>query len=103
MLPEPTKPEDEVDAAARKPADIPVFNCIVYVLKDGSGAVRARVANLAELQINAGSEREALSKVVAAFKQRVGELVKQGEPIPWIDPPFAPEAGEQTRLIAVHL
>ena len=105
MLPEPTqKPEQgEVDAADRKPAEVPVFNCIVYVSNQATGAVRARVANLPALEFTAGSQREALSKAVTTFKQQIGELVKEGETIPWIDPPFAPEPGEQTRLIAVHL
>ena len=83
-------------------ADVPVFNCVVYV-RSGSGPVRARVANLAGIECSAASEREVLGKVVAAFKQRVRELVEAATPIPWIDPPPPAAAEEQKRFIPVHL
>jgi hypothetical protein len=87
----------------RKPADIPVFNCIVYVSPEAGGGVRARVANLPELECTAATEREALGKIVPAFKERVGELMHRETPIPWIEPPSLPEPGEQKRFIPVHL
>jgi hypothetical protein len=86
-----------------KPADVPVFNCIVYVSADAGGGVRARVANLPGLGCTAASEREALAKIVPAFKQRIGELMRSETQIPWIDPPNLAEAGEQKRFIPVHL
>jgi hypothetical protein len=86
-----------------QPANVPVFNCIVYVSPDPSGGVRARVANLAGLDFTAANERGALAKIVAAFKQRVGDLTRDGIPIPWIEPPTPAETGEQTRFIPVHL
>jgi hypothetical protein len=58
--------------------------------------------NLVGLESTGASERDALTKLVPAFKQRVGELVQSGEPIPWIDPP-APKEGQQKRFIPVHL
>ena len=86
-----------------QPANVPVFNCIVYVSPDPSGGVRARVANLAELEFTRPMTRGALAKIVAAFKQRVGDLTRDGIPIPWINPPTPAESGEQTRFIPVHL
>jgi len=86
-----------------KSADVPVFNCIVYVLTTASGEVRARVANLPNLQCTAGSERTALSQLVPAFKQRVSELTRKGTEIPWIEPPLPTEPGEQRRFVPVHL
>jgi hypothetical protein len=86
-----------------QPVAVPVFNCMVYVSKDAAGGVRARVANLPGLEFTAGSEREALGKIVPAFKQRVVELLASKTQIPWIEPPAAAETGEQRRLIAVHL
>jgi hypothetical protein len=86
-----------------KAADIPVFNCIVYVSSHASGGVRARVANLPGLEFTAGSEREALAKIVPAFKQSVAELMQSQTPIPWIEPIAAAEPGEQKRFIPVHL
>ena len=83
-------------------ADVPVFSCVVYVSAD-AGGVRARVANLAGLESSAASEREALAKIVRAFKTRVAELLQTNQPIPWIEPPVAAVAGEQTRFIPVHL
>ena len=85
-----------------KAADVPVFNCMVYVSRDGE-RVRARVANLADIESTAGSEREALAQVVQAFKQRLAEWTRNQSPIPWINPPSPPESGELARLIAVHL
>ena len=85
-----------------KPADVPVFNCIVYVSHGASG-VRARVANLGGLNCAAATEREALSKIVGTFKDTVKKLVQSESPIPWIDPPTAIEVGEQERLIPIHL
>jgi len=86
-----------------KPTDVPVFSCIVYVSPDAGGGVRARVANLADLGCIAASEREALGKIVAAFKQRVGDLMHSETPIPWIEPPMPAEPGELIRFIPVHL
>ena len=82
---------------------VPVFNCIVYVSPATSGGVQAHVANLAGLEVSAASEREALGKLVAAFKARVAELMQQQAEIPWIEPPPPPGPGEQERLIPVHL
>ena len=86
-----------------KPADVPVFDCIVYVSPDADGGVRARVANLPGLECTAASEREALRKLVAAFKQRVSELTQSETPIPWIEPPAPAESEETQRFIPVHL
>lgn len=84
-------------------ADVPVFNCIVYVASDSDRAIRARVANLSGLECTAVSERAALAKIVPTFKQRIIELMQSGVPIPWIEPPSPPEPGEQQRFIPVHL
>ncbi len=88
---------------ASTPLEVPVFNCVVYVAQGTDGRVRARVANLADLRCDAASEREALAKLVPAFKQRISAWTAESTPIPWIDPPVAAEAGEQSRFIPVHL
>lgn len=84
-------------------APTPVFNCIVLVSRQSDGRVRARVANLADLELIASSEREALSRIIPEFKQRLAGWVQAGAAIPWIDPPLEPTETEQQRLIAVHL
>ena len=86
-----------------KPTDVPVFNCIVYISPNSDGGVRARVANLPGLECTAASERDALSKIVPTFKQRVSELMRSETPIPWIEPPPPAESEEETRRIPVHL
>ena len=104
-LPE-TAGRDDVDLNVSDRAqrvDVPVFNCIVYVSPAAGGGVRARFANLPGLEVTAASEREALGKIVPAFKRRIVELMQSKTQIPWIDPPAAAEAGEQTRFIPVHL
>lgn len=85
------------------PDDVPVFNCLVYVKANPDGGVLARVGNLAGLQVEAANEREALAKIVPAFKQQLGELLQRGDPIPWLDPPTEAATDEQTRFIPVHL
>jgi hypothetical protein len=83
---------------------VPVFNCIVNLSPAGQGgAVRAQVANLPEIVIEAPTEREVLQRVVAEFKRIVGGRHAAGEPIGWTDPALPPEADQQQRLIAVHL
>jgi hypothetical protein len=51
----------------------------------------------------AASEREALAKLIPEFKQRVGEFLGTGAPIPWIEPTPPVEPGEQVRFAPVHL
>ncbi|HEX5104090.1 MAG TPA: hypothetical protein VFV87_09785 [Pirellulaceae bacterium] len=83
---------------------VPVFNCIVNVSPPGQQApCRAQVANLAGISASGPSEREALAKIVPQFKAAVARLHAANEPIPWIDPPMPPAAGELQRFIAVHL
>ena len=84
--------------------DVPVYNCLVLVApRNAAGLVVARAANLAGLSAEGSSEREALQKLVPAFKAALAAYHAGGEPIPWLDPPHAPEPGEQQRWIAVHL
>ncbi len=84
-----------------QPADVPTFGCVVYVSRTESG-VLAQVMNLEGIQSTGASERDALSKLVPVFKQRVGELVQNGDTIPWVDPP-ALKDGQQKRFIPIHL
>ena len=93
------KPELDIT----NPGDaVPAFTCLVYV-RASDGAVTARVANLAGLQASGASERDVLAKIIPAFKKRVAEIVSAGDAIPWIDPPQAPDQGEQKRIVPVHL
>lgn len=84
-------------------APVPVYSCIVYLSADDGPGVRARVANLEGLECRAMSEREALNRIVAAFKQRISELLQSETPIPWVEPISAAEPGEKKRFIPVHL
>ncbi|MBP88279.1 MAG: hypothetical protein CMJ64_16435 [Planctomycetaceae bacterium] len=83
--------------------DVPVFNCVIYVSKSDDGGIHARVANLAEFECAAASEREAIMKLVPAFKERVRVLTQSGSEIPWIEPPSPKEPAEQERFVPVHL
>lgn len=84
------------------PIEVPTFGCVVYVSKV-DGGVKARVANLANLECTGGSERDALSKLVPAFKKAVTEFLTEKQDIPWIDPPSPKLDDEQKRFIPVHL
>lgn len=86
------------------PPNVPVFNCVVNVGPPGlDGLVEATVANLPGVVGRGRSEREALAQVVPQFKALVAKHHAAGQPIPWLDPPLAPTAGQTQRLIAVHL
>ena len=86
------------------PLDVPVFNCVVNVAPPGAdGTVVATVANVAGLSRQGKSEREALAAVVAQFKAAMTRYHAEKTPIPWIEPPTPPAAGQTQRLIAVHL
>src|SRR5688500_19026143 len=107
MTPGEASPGDEQSHRVRyvsPPESVPVFNCLVLVApRNSAGVVVVRAANLAGLCAEAPSEREALQKLVPAFKATLAEYHASGEPIPWLDPPQTPATGEQQRWIAVHL
>lgn len=91
-----------------KPVNVPAFTCIVYVSSavdsgQADAGVTARVANLGDIQFTAPTERDALSKIVPAFKERVTQHLSKNEPIPWIEPASPMESYEQERLLPVHL
>ncbi|MDA1013318.1 MAG: hypothetical protein O3A00_02570 [Planctomycetota bacterium] len=84
------------------PVQVPVFNCVVY-LSTHDGKVTARVANLAGLELIGSDERDALSRVVSAFKNHVRSLMESKSEIPWVEPIPGPESNESRRFIPVHL
>lgn len=83
--------------------NVPVFTCIVYLLRNEDGTVQGRVANLPDLAYIASNEREAMAKIVKEFKLRIQQSLADGSLIPWIDPPSPNLPEEQVRLIPVHL
>jgi hypothetical protein len=98
---EPTPPKVRFVGEAQA---VPVFNCRVIVAPpNDAGLVVARAAELEGLSVSAQSQREALQKLVAAFKARMAEHVAKQEEIPWIRPGDKAQPGEQELFIAVHL
>jgi len=85
------------------PAPTPVFNCIVNVASTKDGRVVARVANLAGIEAQGRTEREALAQAVATFKAAVAQRHAAGEAIPWLPETRQLQPGETQRFIAVHL
>ena len=86
------------------PQAVPVFNCRAIVSpRNADGTVVARCAELANLSVAGDTEREALQKLVAAFKATMAGHVAAKEDIPWIRPGEAAGPGEKELLIAVHL
>jgi hypothetical protein len=83
-------------------SEVPVFNCVVHITTDDNGLVFANVANLSGIQCQGNSQRDALSKIVPLFKQRVGALHRSGEAIPWIETE-TPSKGTQELHVPVHL
>jgi hypothetical protein len=86
------------------PQAVPVFNCRAIVApRNADGTVVARCAELANLSAAGDTEREALQKLVAAFKAKMAAHVAAHEEIPWVRPGEAANPIEKELLIAVHL
>ena len=86
-----------------EPQTVPVFNCRVIVSRDSTGRCVARAAELADLATSGDSQREALQKLIPAFKSKMAAHVAAGEEIPWIKPGERPQPGETELFVAVHL
>ncbi len=82
---------------------MPVFDCRVFVSHSEAGPVVARCVNLADVEATGPSERDALRKVVDAFKAIVQDHHARGEAIPFIETDAKPGPNEQERWIPVHL
>ena len=83
----------------------PVYDCraIVTPPSGEESRYRAFVGNLSGIEANGPTERDCLRELVTKFKARLTEYHESGETIPWIDPPEAPQDGQQQRWIPVHL
>ena len=100
-MPDPHSPQVRLIG---EPQSVPVFNCRVIVApRDTAGKVVARAAELADLSASGDSDREALQKLVAAFKAKMAAHVAAGEAIPWIKPGEQPLPGQRELFVAVHL
>ena len=100
MNSEPKNPIPQINHSDS--VNVPTFGCIVYV-SQVEGGIQARVANLADLNCVGASERDALSKIIPAFKQRIIEFMQAETEVPWIDPPAPIRGDEQKRFVPVHL
>lgn len=80
-----------------------VYNLTVLVRQLESGEALARAANISLDEVQAGSIRSALSKMVAAMKSLIAEHVVSDKPIPWIDPPMEPTEQESRFMVPLHL
>lgn len=101
MATEPPSPEPK---HTPRPADVPVFNCHIYLSSpDGQGTITARAASLADLTAEGRNEREALRKIVERFKATFSRHLSRGEPIPWLSDASPIKAGETQRFVPVHM
>ena len=97
------RPNLPIDHQSSDVPEVPSFGCLVYVQSLPGGRVKARVANLAGIEIEAASERDALTKVVPQFKKMIQDHMQSQTTIPWIDPPSPINEGEQKRFLPTHL
>ena len=81
---------------------MPVYNCRVW-LCGAEGTFVARAAELADIEAEGRSQREALQKIVALFKETIARHRAADEPIPWLVVPHSGEEGEREFWVAVHL
>ena len=65
--------------------DVPVYNIVIYLAKTDA-CVRARVANLPDLEFAAATEPEVLKQAITEVKLRLTRWQGQNRSIPWIDP-----------------
>lgn len=84
------------------PMEVPVFNIVIYV-SNQDGRVKARVANLPDLQFEASAEPAVLKAAITTVKKQLAEWHGSGVSIPWIEPPVEQKSDEQQRLVPVHL
>ncbi|HXT60680.1 MAG TPA: hypothetical protein VN699_18710 [Pirellulales bacterium] len=88
----------------KPPGEVPVYNCLVLLSPpDAEGYLAARCSNLPEVAERGKSRREALAKVVAAFKAAVARYSAEGRAVPFAAEPLEPAPGEEQLWIAVHL
>lgn len=99
------KPEQSTELpVVGERASVPVFDCHVIVsLADERGVVTARMTRLPTVTGCGPTEREALQKLVAAFKAAAQSYLSRGEEIPWADEALVSGEGESERWIPVHL
>lgn len=83
--------------------DVLVVDCLVYVLRQADGNVRARLTNLVGFEVTASNERAALAKLIGELKQQLPKYLESDEPIPYVKEPAPPEPGEQIRRVPMHL
>ena len=102
---EPTWPGRQVNLHQDQtpPTDVPVFDCLVYVIRQADGSVRARLANLVGFEVTAASEGAAFAKLIPDLRRRLAEYLESPDPIPWLKEPAPLEPGEQRRFVPVHL
>jgi DsbC/DsbD-like thiol-disulfide interchange protein len=86
-----------------EPQAAPVFNCRVIVSRDPAGQVTARAAELEGLTASGASQREALQRLIEAFKSLVKERLAKGEEILWRRPGESAGPGETELHVAVHV
>ena len=84
-------------------SSVPVFDCHVLLRRTDAGGYEARAANLDGVRGTGPTERDALLATVKTFKQQVESHFRAGRPIPFRDPPQAPQPDEVERWIPVHL
>ncbi len=84
------------------PESVPVFNCRLLIKQSVNGTFTARCAVLDTEPVSAPTKREALQQAVTAFKATIGISLVQGTPIPWLEPPLTPAAGEVELWVPVH-
>ncbi len=82
---------------------VPVYACLIYVRDIDGGRVAARVANFAGIEMEANTERDALSRISREFKAKLLEFSLGGKDIPILETPPEPDPTERVRSIPVHL
>jgi hypothetical protein len=98
-----SEPSHDPTRPPRQLADVPVFNCHVYLSpSDERGMITARAASLADITAAGRNEREALRNIVAKFKESIAGYMSRGEPIPWLAAPYPLAPGETQRFVPIH-
>lgn len=83
---------------------VPVFTChVILSPADENGQLKGRTANLPGITAVGAAERDVLRSILEQFKSSVQKYSAMQQPVPFVDPPERPGAGEVERFIPMHL
>jgi hypothetical protein len=95
--------ESNIERTSPRPEAADAYNLMVLVQQWQNGGTSARAANLTIRDVQAGTVREALAKLVSNARELIADCLARDHQIPWIDPAIEPEERESRFMVPIHL